>query len=444
MTANFDFKKHFSKQKLTENIKLKITSLVAAIFLWLVVVNFTDPMDNKKYTNVPVTIINQEVITGNGKTFEVVDNSAIVSTITIRAPRSVIRELGTSEDSISVTADMNMLLKDGISVPLNITTTKYSDKIESTRSSSEYLKVNIENKQTIQLPLEATTSGDIESGYIIGNVIPAQNQVRVSGPESVINRIKNAKVDVQVTGFKSDISTQADIMLFDSNGDGIPTGNLELNVSSVKVDVEILATKKVPIVYSTVGTPADGYGVTGEISCNPETVVIAGHAGIIDDITGITIPSEKLNITGQTTDLLCTVNVKEYLPDGIRLADPTYNGKASVTVYVEAFKDEKYGVYLKNVEIENVPSGFEASFSEKSDMAEFYLTGLSKDLEKVSVSNLTIKVDFDDYVLLHDVTELREGTYQCYLVMSLPSGLQMKEPVAVGVKLTKMDRNEEE
>lgn len=437
MTPNFLFKEKFTKKKLTENLGLKITSLIVAIVLWLIVVNITDPVISQPYKNIPVKIINSEVITDNNKTLEVVDGSSMVANVIIKAPRSTIQELGNSSDAIIATADMSCLSKDGISVPIEFTTSKYADKVESIRPSSDVLKVNIENRRTIQLPLNATTSGEIESGYILGNVIPNQNQVRVSGPESVINRVASAFVDVQVTGFTSDISTQADIMLFDNNGDGIPTGNLDLNVSSVRVDVEILATKKVPIYYSTIGIPADGYGVTGEVEINPELIVIAGERDVIDQVTEIKVPAEELNITGQSDNLMVVLDIRDYLPEGIRLADDSNGGKASITVFIEPFVEQDYGIFPKNLSIENIPEGYNAEFVEDEGIS-FVLVGLAQDLEKLQMDSLNPRVDFDDYALLHDMSGFKSGEYDLFLVLDLPGGIQIKEPVTIRLRLNEV------
>lgn len=437
MTPNFKFKEKFTKKKLTENLGLKITSLIVAIVLWLIVVNITDPVISQPYKNIPVKIINSEVITDNNKTLEVVDGSSMVANVIIKAPRSTIQELGNSSDAIIATADMSCLSKDGISVPIEFTTSKYADKVESIRPSSDVLKVNIENRRTIQLPLNATTSGEIESGYILGNVIPNQNQVRVSGPESVINRVASAFVDVQVTGFTSDISTQADIMLFDNNGDGIPTGNLDLNVSSVRVDVEILATKKVPIYYSTIGIPADGYGVTGEVEINPELIVIAGERDVIDQVTEIKVPAEELNITGQSDNLMVVLDIRDYLPEGIRLADDSNGGKASITVFIEPFVEQDYGIFPKNLSIENIPEGYSAEFVEDEGIS-FVLVGLAQDLEKLQMDSLNPRVDFDDYALLHDMSGFKSGEYDLFLVLDLPGGIQIKEPVTIRLRLNEV------
>lgn len=437
MTPNFKFKEKFTKKKLTENLGLKITSLIVAIVLWLIVVNITDPVISQPYKNIPVKIINSEVITDNNKTLEVVDGSSMVANVIVKAPRSTIQELGNSSDAIIATADMSCLSKDGISVPIEFTTSKYADKVESIRPSSDVLKVNIENRRTIQLPLNATTSGEIESGYILGNVIPNQNQVRVSGPESVINRVSSAFVDVQVTGFTSDISTQADIMLFDNNGDGIPTGNLDLNVSSVRVDVEILATKKVPIYYSTIGIPADGYGVTGEVEINPELIVIAGERDVIDLVTEIKVPAEELNITGQSDNLMVVLDIRDYLPEGIRLVDDSNGGKASITVFIEPFVEQEYGIFPKNLTIENVPDDYSAEFVEDVGI-NFALVGLAQDLEKLQMDSLNPRVDFDDYALLHDMSGFRSGEYDLFLVLDLPGGIQIKEPVTIRLRLNEV------
>lgn len=439
MTANFKLKEMFTKKKLTENIGLKITSLLIAIALWFVVVNITDPNQTKTYRNVPVRIVNSGVITEQGKTLEVIEGTDIIPVVTLKAPRTIIQEFGNSKDYIIATADMNNLADDGESVSIDFTTSKYSEKIDSVKGSVDKIKVRIENRKTAQLPLFATTSGEIESGYILGDTIPAQNQVRVAGPESVIGRIKTASVDVQVTGFTDNISTQSDIVLYDENGEVVPKKNLELNLDSVRVDVEILATKRVPIYYSTSGIPAEGYAVTGEVDITPETVVIAGSKEEIEKVSEISVPSEQLNITGQSGNMLVIADIKEYLPEGIRLGDPLYNGRASITVYIEQMVDKEFGTNLKNVEIINVPEDYSVEFSNEEDYISFVLNGLPQNLEKVNAQSIDCHVDFDDFALLNDLSEVSDGEYTFYLVMDLPDGVEVTEPVGVSVKLSKKE-----
>ena len=62
------------KIKMPQNIGLRLIALIAAAVLWLVVVNISDPIDSVSFNNIPVTIINEEVVTNQGKVFQVVDN----------------------------------------------------------------------------------------------------------------------------------------------------------------------------------------------------------------------------------------------------------------------------------------------------------------------------------------------------------------------------------
>ena len=77
------------KNLLTNNIGLKILSVISAILLWIIVVNIDNPVISRVYSGIPVEIINSSAITSEGKTFEVADDSDVI-TVVISAERSII------------------------------------------------------------------------------------------------------------------------------------------------------------------------------------------------------------------------------------------------------------------------------------------------------------------------------------------------------------------
>ncbi len=440
----FNPKEFFSKAHLLNHIGFKIVSLIIAILLWVVVVNITDPVIPQTIRNVPVRFLNETLIESQGKTIRVLDGTDVVSSVTVKAPRSVLQEMGNTSDYFVATADFSKLSADGSFVPIEFTTTKYSDKVESIRSNSDKLLVEIENRKTVTLPIHYTTSGEIADGYILGKVTLGQNQIRVSGPESVIASIGKASVDVQLTGFTEDISTLSDIVFYDEDGEVISDHELTLNMDSVRVNVEILATKRVPIYYATIGSPAEGYALTGTIDCDPDTVVIAGTTADIDNVTLINIPATELNVTGQKANLSTVLNLENYLPDRIRLGDSKFNGKVSFTVYIEPLITDSFGVYMRNVAIKNVPDGFEAEFDEPEGNVEFTLTGLAQDLERLALSTLNYRVDFLTYGAENGVKEYHDGLYDLDLQLDLPMGITQKEPARIKVKLISPETEEGE
>ena len=65
------------KSKWMNNLGLKVISLVVAFILWLVIINTTDPIITKKFTDIPVQIINENVITSLNQVYEVEDGDMV-------------------------------------------------------------------------------------------------------------------------------------------------------------------------------------------------------------------------------------------------------------------------------------------------------------------------------------------------------------------------------
>ena len=51
------------RRRLTENLGLKILAFFIAIFMWLIVVNIDDPVIETAYNGIPVSVINEEIVT---------------------------------------------------------------------------------------------------------------------------------------------------------------------------------------------------------------------------------------------------------------------------------------------------------------------------------------------------------------------------------------------
>ena len=56
-------------KRLFNNWALKLFSLIAAVLLWLLVMNIEDPEDQRSYYNIPVRLTNTEVLTEEGMVY---------------------------------------------------------------------------------------------------------------------------------------------------------------------------------------------------------------------------------------------------------------------------------------------------------------------------------------------------------------------------------------
>ena len=66
------------KEKLTNNLGLKIISVFLAFFVWLAVVNISNP-EVSDYQEVPLEILNEGVLEANNLTYEVVGGKNTVT-----------------------------------------------------------------------------------------------------------------------------------------------------------------------------------------------------------------------------------------------------------------------------------------------------------------------------------------------------------------------------
>lgn len=415
---------------LTKNLGLKILAVLFSIILWLIVVNINDPITTVNFYGVPVDIINADSITGQGKMYEVLDGTDSVD-VTVKANRSI--ALSLSKDNIKAVADMEQLtFMDTVGIQLS--SNRYNDKLDSITSSTENLKVNIENMQRNQLVVSCETVGEPEEGYMLGNITTDQNLVRLSGPESAISKVNKAVASVNVAGMAADISTAAELKLYDEEGNQINDKSITTNISSVKVNVEILAKATVPLTFTTVGTPTSGYAVSGQIVATPDTVTIAGKKSLIDTVTQIEIAD--LNVTEQSSNMTTVVNVKDYLPDGVRYIGTSKDANVSVVVGIEKESTVTLEVPGKNIVLANTPAGVKGTMEKLEDTVSIQITGLSSVVDTINETAVQGIVDLTLLQQSMGTATLEAGKYSVDVVFTLPEGVTVTTPMEVEVEVT--------
>lgn len=393
------------KKRLTNNLLLKILSLLIAFTLWFVVINIDDPVDEKSFSNIKVNMVNTNVLTDQNKVYEVIDDTDVVR-VRVEASRSLLDNLSASD--IVAEADFSNVTANDM-VEIKFYSLRSNDEIRNITGSIDKVKLNIENRKSKRLMLRTETVGEPEEGYIVGMPQMDQNRVEVSGPESVISQITSAKLKVDVSDSTSEISTYADILLYDVHGKQITDKSITMNTSIVKVTVPILVTKEVPIVVETMGTPAEGYKATGKVEQSVDSVMIAGEERLIAGISRIVVPAVDLDITGDTQNLVKTYSIKRYLPEGVTAVDET--AKITVTVYIEAVKESVFKIPAKQIHVIGIPEGYTVSLDESVEEFSLYLSGLKADLDKVDVSGIQGYIQIDNWMETMEYEEIEPGIY---------------------------------
>lgn len=428
-------------RSLTHNLGLKIMALVFSIGLWFIVNNLTDPVTRKSFTNVPVEITNADMITNEGKVYEIQDETDSI-TVTVRGKKSLVDNL--TKDDIKAVADMSDLsFMNTVTIKLSCTRSNYNSQLEFS-SSVENLKLSIEDMKKTQFVINTTISGEPADGYIVGTVTPSQNIVRVSGPESVIDQIDHVEaiVDIRDT-YTSDITTSVELKFHDAECNEIKSSSIKTNISTINVVATILATKEVALNFTVTGEPAEGYLTTGEVVSVPETVTIAGRKSVLDSVSELLIADSSLSVEDASEDVTKIIAIKKYLPSGTQFADSEFNGNVSVTVGVEPQASKELEVPVKNFAIGNVPEGYEVAIQEfEDDSVKTYtvaVTGIADDVNSLNARDVIGVVDMSQLQEKLGLEEWQEGTYTGEITFNLPDDVETQQSYSLTLKVTKTD-----
>ena len=420
------------KKLLTRNLGLKLASLVLAFVLWFLVAQIYDPKDTVTFNNIQVKLVNTELLEEEGKVYEVLDNSNLVR-VTVTGPQSIVKsELRRSD--IVAEADMSKLT-DINTIAITYYCENISNDSVEIKGNHDSVRLNVEDKTSKWIRLESTTIGEVAKGYMIGNVTLDQTNIEVTGPKSAISQIDHAGVDINVADSTSSLSANVDIRLYDADDNELTLETVKKNVDSAHMTVEVLATKEVPIEIEYMGVPENGYMATGEVESSLTTVKIAGTPSTLVGVSAITIPEDRMNITGQSGDLVDIINLKDYLPSNVRLADKSFDGKITATVYIEPVETKDLSVPAENITISGVPDGLEAEITTVADTYDITVSGLSRNVSILRDSNVTGVLDLNKWMEDNGVEEMTPGSYVIPVTFNLSEDVTIENDVNIHIRL---------
>ncbi|MCR5720441.1 MAG: hypothetical protein K6F84_07735 [Lachnospiraceae bacterium] len=351
------------KDRFAQNMGLKIASVVLAFLLWFLVVQIENPQGQKSFSNIPVILTNSELLDAQGKVYTILEDTDKVR-VTVWAPENSLSQIRASD--IVAEADMSKL------TDINTVAITYSVQnvpVDEVVGNHDVVKLEIREKKSKYVNLTYETVGEVTEGYMVGNISLDQNRIEVSGPEDYVSMVKSARAVIDVTDAVSNLSANVEIKLLDAQGNEIPRTNITTNVSYVHMSVEILATKEVSVTAQHSGVLAEGYEATGEVTVTPDTVVIAGTPAALSLINEIKIPADFVNVTGLSEDTEILINLKDCLPENVRLADPQNSSKVTASVKIEPIVSDALDIDIAGIQVENVPDGFKYRWGDKGKLS---------------------------------------------------------------------------
>lgn len=354
------------REKLTSNNGMKLVSVFIAILIWLLVANTNDPVISKKYSDIPVKIINDNVLTDKGYAYDVIEGDRV--TVTVMGKKSIVSGLAASD--FQAVADFTKLSKVD-AIPIDITVARYSDQLELSLGNVNTMKIKEEKTVSTSVPVNVEVSGDMAEGLALGKVTGTPNLVKVTGPESLVSTVKEIRADVRVNKPTEKITTTVKPVLYDNEGHVVDSNQIEMNTSEINVSIEVWKTKSVKISIETAGEPAAGYRLVS-FDYEPKKITVAAPDDELRNLNTLKLPSvdldgltedyeadidinellsqENVVVVGETTDVKVKATIEEVVTRTLNFTqeDITVKGAGSRTVIFD--NDNKYFMTIEGVQ----------------------------------------------------------------------------------------------
>lgn len=410
------------KMSLTNNIGMKIIAVLVAAIVWLAVINVNDPEKTITIYNVPITMTNEEAITDMGMVYNLESKSSV--NITISGKRSVVGNL-TADDFLATASFTELSKVNAIPVEISTKQKAVGRKVTIVKQSIQTVTVSVENIEKQEFNVEVEFNGKTAEGYVTGSYSLSKNVVSIEAPTSILDRIDSVVAECDLSGSSSDIEQSCDLILYDKRGKVIKTDKAKLSNKKVKVYVDVLKQKEVPVNISSVGNPADGYRVA-EVTLSQEKVKLVGAAAALKEIKSLDI-GEEINITGQKKDITTTIDLKKYLPDGVSVLG---SSEIQITIKIDKLATKTYTIKEEDINVENLKDGLALSISGKS--IKVTLQGEKAVMEKISADDIRASIDLKGY---------DTGTAKVPVSIVIPDQTELMKKVTVKVKLSLKEEN---
>ena len=423
------------KEKITNNLLLKILSLIIAFLVWLIVVNADNPIMTESFVVSDVQLLNEAYIDADGKMC-MQDEEQDPIRVTIRAERKVLDRISASD--IRAVADLQQAVSldtDPVMVPITAVCAGIAP--EDIQVTPQNLSLHVEDKDTQEFVVNVTTNNTRpDRGYEVGTLSSNPAKLKITGPISLINKIDRVNAAIDVSDASEDVTEETEVTVIDKNGEVFSDTDMAyLNVSKVYVTArlwEVRSDVRIRAEYS--GTAAEGYEAES-ITTTPNVITVAGSTSALEALeeqnNTIWIPADAVDISGEKSDYEEKINISDYLPEGLKLtADSSEDLFIRVNILPEG--SSVCEVPTKNIIVENAPDTMQVAFD--TAMIEVRVKKTSEDLEDLTEKEIQASIDLED---------IEEGSHELPVEILLPEGYELVDEVTTGVEVSRISIAEE-
>ena len=418
-----------------------LLSLAVAFGLWLFVITVVSPESEKTYFDIPVVLQNKEVLSQRG--LMIVSETPKV-TLALKSDRSTLNDL--NEANINVIVNLSNIEKSGthnltytIAYPGNIP----AGSISVQSSSTDLITLKVENRITKTVPIVVIpkkntdgTDSALPQDYITDlqkaqlttqedNQPVAITGVEISGPQSVIDQIQKAVIDVDLNNQTKTFSQNEIYTLCNEEGKAVNAEKVTTDVDVVEVTVKVQKVKEITLAVDVI----PGAGATTEnstVTLSPSKIWIAGDEELVDSIPA-TLDIGDVKLGSYLEDTSFTIDIK-----GLLQGAENRTGVDEITVDVKFTGLQVSTFNVTAITPQNVPEGLQVEIID--GFLPVTVRGPAAEVGKMTADNMSVQVD---------CSNIRIDDRTMQVVVTSPAGVVPVGTYQVAVKVTEVVEQEQ-
>lgn len=369
-----------------------LLAIVIAFALWTYVITVVSPNSEDTFYNISVNLRGESVLNDRG--LMITSDEIPKVSMKLSGNRTDLNKI--TNENITLVADLSAIDQPGTQTlsysyafPGNVA----DDAITVLERSPSRITLTIERMISKDVPVTVRYTGTLSEDYIAdkenllltdaNNVVLQDNSVRVTGPESVINQISQAMIDVDLDGRSASFSEAYRYTLCDKDDRAVDAEHVTTELAEIYVTLYIQKVKEIPLNLVII----DGGGATSQtshIEYEPKTIKVAANETTLADLKEYVLGTINLGELAEDSEQVFPIE----LPVGVT----NLTGVTEVKVTVQFPKLLTKTLTVTNVVAANVPAGMEADIVTKE--LSITVRGPKELVEKITAEDITASIDF--------------------------------------------------
>lgn len=374
--------------RIIKNLPTLLTALAFAIAVWIYAVSQADPTETQVYPRP----FQMEVI-GLDPNLTIVNDYADTVSLTLRAPSTIIQQLINDSTLIDVTLDLS-----GLESGVHTLTPQVNlavEPAEVVRINPSTIFVKLDSIVTETFPVTVELDGNPAIGFEAKTPELENPNVRVSGPQSLIESIERIVARVDIDEASESIQREVELVAYDDQG--IIVDSASITPGTIEVIIPITQRggyRTVGVKPITTGELAEGYRLLNIFSIPPTVTIYSSDTELVQSLpSSIETTPINLNSAEESMEIRVTLD----LPEGVSVVGSQY---VTVQIEIEPIIDSRRFADIP-VQVEGLAENLQAIISPEN--VDVILEGPVTVLETLDIADILIVVD---------LTELQIGTHQ--------------------------------